>query len=209
MPDIPQQPAPIVIKSAAINEILRTFNILTLPVQPPQQNQFNGKVQAFKPDNPLYTSPLGTPVMQDITFKSVQYTDKDTGKERVTKEVTLINFLLTVSQQKRIITTEIPGRNGTVKEYIGMDDSEITINGLIVGANGQFPIDEFTDLKNMLTATSNPPVSFEVVCSYLNNLDIHNLVIKDFTFDQEAGGFSKVPFTINALSDHAVLLQVF
>jgi len=176
---------------------------LRLPI--PQRNDFMGKVTVATPDvSPLTLSPLGTPVMQDITFGSVTYTDFTTGKQITTKATNFINILLNVTQAKKIICTEIQGRDGTVKEYIGLDDFEITINGFIVGTNGHNPTDEVIALKNMLIAR----VTIPVVCTYLNNLGIFNVVIKEFTLDQDAGGYCRQSFTISALSDADVVLQI-
>lgn len=197
---------PVVLTSAPINDILRTYNLLNLPsILPPQTNQFDGKIKSYTKDkSTLPISPLGTPVMQDITFKSVTYTDFITGYQRVTNDLVFQTVLLTVSQSKKIVTTEIQGRDGTVKEYIGMDDYAITVNGIITGTNGQNPTNEIIALKNMLKAR----VAIPVVNAYLNNLEIFNIVVKDFTLDQEPGGYSKQNFTINCMSDAEVILQI-
>ena len=142
--------------------------------------------------------------MQDITFKAVEYIDFITGYHRFTKDLIFQTVLLTVSQAKKIITTEIQGMNGTVKEYIGMDDYAITVNGIITGTNGQNPTNEIIELKNMLKAN----VAIPVMCTYLNNLEIFNIVVKDFTLDQEPGGYSKQNFSINCMSDVDVILQI-
>lgn len=202
--DITKVPEPFVIKSAPINDIIRTFSILTLPPLPPQTNEFQGNVQVYTKDAPIATSPLGTPVMQDITFKSVNYTDFNTGLQRSTGEVNLQTILLNVNQAKKIITTEIQGKDGTVKEYIGLDDYTISINGIINGSNGHNPADEIIALMRVLVGRPAIPV----VCTYLNNLGIFNIVIKEFTLDQEAGGYSKQAFSISALSDADVILQI-
>lgn len=196
----------IVIQSAPINDILRTYSLLNLPsILPPQKNQFDGQIQSYARDkSTLPLSPLGTPVMQDITFKAVEYIDFITGYHRFTKDLIFQTVLLTVSQAKKIITTEIQGMNGTVKEYIGMDDYAITVNGIITGTNGQNPTNEIIELKNMLKAN----VAIPVMCTYLNNLEIFNIVVKDFTLDQEPGGYSKQNFSINCMSDVDVILQI-
>jgi Domain of unknown function (DUF6046) len=49
-------------------------------------------------------------------------------------------------------------------------------------------------------------VPVEVVSRQLQNLDIHSIVIKAFDYDQEAGGYSKQNFTIQAISDVPVML---
>src|SRR5690348_6833399 len=118
----------IVIKNQAVQQIARAINIAA--IRPPTQtaNQFDSKVQVFEPDAGLYKSLLGTPVMQDLTFGTATYTDQDTGREKKTPVITLINFLLTVTQEKNIVKTPIHGSNGTIKEYIGLGDYQIKIN---------------------------------------------------------------------------------
>lgn len=204
MPDLTNISSPVVIKSAPINDIVRTFSILNLPTQPPQKNDFDGKIQSFTRDTPIATSALGTPVMQDITFDSVNYTDFNTGLQRSTGKVNFQTVLFTVTQAKKIITTEIQGRDGTVKEYIGLDDYEIRINGIINGPNGHNPVDETIAMMRMLVGRPTIPI----ICTYLNNLGIFNVVIKEFTLDQEPGGYSKQNFSITALSDADVILQI-
>lgn len=203
---IPEQTNPIVIQSAPINNIIRTYNIAHLPsIKPTNKNDYEGKVPSYTPDkSKLPASPLGTPVMQDITFGSVTYRDFVTKQTITTKALNLINILLTVTQAKKIITTEIQGRNGTVKEYIGMDDYEIQINGILTGTNGNHPADQINSLMSMLTARVTTPVT----CDYLQNLGIHNIVIKDFTLQQDAGGYSTQNFSITCLSDEPVILTI-
>lgn len=168
------------------------------------KNKYENKIpDAAVKDAALYMSSIGTPVIADVTLKGSTYTNND-GKQITTQDITLVTVLVNVSQAKKIITTEIQGRDGTVKEYIGMDDYSININGILNGSNGQFPISEFLLLKELCKA----PVSLAVVSRYLQNLDIYNLVVKDFNFDQEAGGASKQNFTLNCISDVPVELQI-
>jgi hypothetical protein len=195
----------VVIKDARINNVIRALEINNLQNLANQKNPYEGKVQSFKPDKGLYPGPLGTPVMQDITFGSVDYTDPQTGATKRTKEIKLIDILLSVNLAKIIVKTQIEGRRGTIKEYIGEDDWQITINGFLLAGNGQTPSDAIIDLKNMVRA--HAPI--RVVCAWLNNLDIFNIVIKDFSMEQEPGGYSKQAFTITAISSHDILLQIY
>jgi hypothetical protein len=141
--------------------------------------------------------------MQLLKLLTVTYTDIN-GKQITTPEVTYDTVLLVVSQAKKIITTEIQGRDGTVKEYIGLDDYEVSINGIIVGSNGSYPVNQMADLKRVLDA----PVAIPVACTYLNNLGIQSLVIKEYTINQEAGSYSKQDFNITAMSETAIELQI-
>lgn len=210
MPDLfktiaPTQPtSPVVIKSRTLQQVVRTLNIATLPDLQSKENPYKGKIQEATPDKGLYMGPLGTPVMQDITFRSVTYTDFPTGQKKTTKEIKLIDILLRVNLPSKIVKTEIQGRPGTIKEYIGEDDWQITVNGFLIADNGQNPTSAIIDLKNMKRAR----VPIPVVCTYLNNLDIFNIVIEDFAMEQEPGGYSKQAFTITAISDQDVIIQI-
>ena len=104
--------------------------------------------QGIDKDEPVSTSELNTPVYSDITFLSSEYTDNQ-GRLISTPKITYDAVLLTVSQAKKIIRTEIQGRDGTVKEYIGMDDYQVVVNGIITGTNGVHPVSDVADLKKI------------------------------------------------------------
>lgn len=148
-------------------------------------------------DPELYRSSLGTPVYSCIEFLTDQYETKTKGKFENTPYLRFEAVLLTVSQAKKIIKTEIQGRDGCVKEYIGMDDYAVQINGVITGANGHYPEEEVAFLKQMLDA----PIPIPVASTYLNNLGINLLVVESYELAQEAGGYSYQTFSISAISD--------
>jgi hypothetical protein len=187
-----------------VTQLLRAYNMpRTTPVV--SDNPYDGRVDFGEPADPaLYLSPLGTPVVADITFIGGSYTNEETGRVVTFSDVKLATVLVNVSQPKRIERTEIPGRDGTVKEYIGMDDYQVTVNGIITGPNGVYPTAEVAQLHEMCKA----PISIPVVSRYLQNLGIFNLVIMDFAFDQEPGGYSKQNFTLNCISDKPVELII-
>lgn len=168
-------------------------------------NPYVGKIpEGVDPDPAMYLSSLGTPVVADIVFEGGTYTDDETGRQITFQSVTLATVLVALSQPKRIIRTEIQGRDGSVKEYIGMDDYQVTIQGVITGTNGTFPHIEVAELHKVLKA----PITIPVVSAYLQLFDIFNLVIVDYSFDQEPGGYSKQNFIINAISDKPVELLI-
>lgn len=202
----------MIIKTVSIvSQLVQRYNLQNTQVLVAKKNNpYSGKInQTSVTDKVLYKSQLGTPVFTNLTFKSVSWVDPITGISTSTKELTFDMVLLTVSQAKKIVKTEIQGRNGTVKEYIGDDDYQISINGIITGGgnypggNGHYPVEAVRDLKVLL----NAPVTLPVVCDYLLNLDIHNIVVTDYAFAQEPGGYSKQAFTINGISDLPIELQ--
>lgn len=220
----PIRPEDLIIKGTPITQLLRTYNVqdvrtinlsqaarglsealvnrnLAMPAAPNYGSQIS---QSAVVEKELYFSMLGTPVVIDLKFESVTYKDFNKNITYRTPDVTFETVLCTVSQAKKIIKTEIQGRDGTVKEYIGMDDYQVTINGIIVGENRVHPKNKVLQLKSVLDA----PVSIPVVSEFLNNLGIFNIVINDYSLPQEAGGYSKQDFSINALSDTDIILQM-
>lgn len=176
-----------------------------LPPKPPiPASQPNYNIdQTDNQDEPLYTSALGTPVYSDITFQQGTYSTNTPGVNKTFGPITYQAVLITVSQAKKIIKTEIQGRDGTVKEYIGLDDYSVTINGIITGPNGHYPIDEVSALKAMLDA----PIAIDVACTFLQALGIHSMVVDSYTLEQKEGGYSYQTFSISCLSDTAQELQ--
>jgi len=191
------------------------------------KNPYEGKpeLQRLKDkDAPIGQSSLGTPIYTDLTLMGCNYTDNITGNV-----ITLPNdrfsinsgsnngtsqqggyyqnldtVLITIDQPIRIIKTEIQGRNGTVKEYIGADDTRITVQGVITGGNGNYPRDEVARLKAWLDA----PVAKNIVAWWLQNLGIHNAVVDSYSIPQTLGGYSYQAFTINMVSDTPVELRI-
>jgi hypothetical protein len=178
-------------------QLIRAYNLQNVRVVKALPNNYEGKIdQTTYQDKALYQSILGTPVLTDLTLESVSYDVSSTQRVTV-PAVKLVTVLMAVSLPKNIVATAIQGRDGTVKEYIGKGDYQITINGIITGPNGHYPVDEVIALKRMVDA----PVPIRVTSSYLQHLDIYNIVITDFNTAQEPGGYSQQIFTINAISD--------
>ncbi|HWB93504.1 MAG TPA: DUF6046 domain-containing protein [Puia sp.] len=194
----------IIINGPSITGLIRAYNLQNVRVlNDTDNNPYKGQVDITSTqDDELYKSSLGTPVLTNVVLLGDTYTDQS-GKKITFEDITLDTVLLTVQQSKNIVVTEIQGSDTTVKEYIGMGDYQVTINGIIVGPNGHFPIDEVNALQQLLKA----PIPITVVSRYLQNLDIYSLVIKDFAYDQEPGGYSKQNFSINCMSDAPVELQ--
>lgn len=186
-----------------VSTLLRAFNLpRTTPVY--NKNPYESRIpEGVAPDPAMYLSPLGTPVVADLLLQGGSYTN-NSGKIVTYEDVTLVTVLITLSQPKRVVRTEIQGNDGTVKEYIGMDDYQLTINGIINGSNGTFPFQDVAALHAICKA----PVTIPVVSAYLQLFDIFNIVITEFNFEQEAGGYSKQNFTISAISDTPVELLI-
>jgi len=150
-----------------------------------------------------------------ITFKAKTYTKSD-GSQISFDDIKLYSVLLSVSQNKNIVKTQRTGANGTVKEYIGMDDYKIAIEGVLTGTNGNPPSTSFNvsgtsvvvsdviALRRMLEC----PVAIDVVNSHLQNFGIYQVVVDSYEFPEEAGGVSYQNFRIDLSSTTPVELKI-
>lgn len=163
-------------------------------------NPYRGTIPQGNPaDSAIAISKLNTPVYSDFSFDSGSYTD-DANNTIQVDGITFDTVLMAVEQAKNIVTTQISGRDGTVKEYIGLDDFKITIQGLITGDNGQYPSVEVQTLINIL----NAPIPLNVTSNFLAYFNIISVVVADYSLPQVEGSNSIQPFAITLLSDNSI-----
>lgn len=208
-----------IIKSYALEKV-RVLNAKN-------NNPYKGSIEEnTAADKQLYRSYLGTPVLTDLTLgltaankvspwaytvkngpyynaNIINYTDAQ-GNNKQYKAMSFATTLVTVDQTKTIVKTQVQGMNGSIKEYVGMDDYIITITGVIPGSNNHYPAEEVRNLNDLCSA----PVAIPVIGSYLQNLDIDYIVINHFTLKQTEGNYSQQPFTINAYSAKDINLVI-
>lgn len=154
-------------------------------------------------DEPIGTSPLGTPIYDDVTFPEGQYVDLF-GQVIAYDEVRLQNVLITANRSKRVIKTPVQGRNGTIKEYIAAGDYVITVSGQIVSESNTFPDFELQNLNALMDA--NAAVS--VVSSFLNEgLSVGHIVIEGDTYRQVRGSQNSVDISFQAVSDVSIDIE--
>ncbi|MBC7743730.1 MAG: hypothetical protein H7096_01360 [Flavobacterium sp.] len=152
-------------------------------------------------DNPQpnFISKLGTEVYSNLIFNKYKPSPELEAKE-TWEDFIIEDALMSVSQSKKIVETEIPGMDGVIVEYIGLDAFEIQITGRLTGSYNVNPKEETNQLSKILSA-KHP---LDVTSWYLQNLDIVSVVVKDFVFNQTEGEYSTQYFTINAQSDQIV-----
>lgn len=203
-PHIPVSPV------AAASALIRTYRMQNVRIINGQKNPYEGKIPgAVQIDPALYKSVLGTPVFTDLTIGDKvntqynQWTDQN-GRVHSFTPMTFVAVLMNVSFPKDIVKTKIQGRPGSVKEYIGEGDAEISINGIITAPNGHYPIDEVKQLQMIRKA----PIPIVVTSWYLQNLDVDMIVIEDLEIGQDEGGYSYQTFSIKASSDLPVELKL-
>lgn len=198
--------ARIVIEKAMNNAAIASGKGQRIDTVPLQKEVFSETtVQADDANNTRYFAYKGNApfIETSITFESVTYTDQ-ASNTIITPQLELSQILVSVTFPRNIIKTQIQGRNGTVKEYIGEGDASISFRGVLTAKNGSSPKDQINTLKQIMDA----PVAIPVSSAYLQNLDIYSVVFEDRTLEQEEGGYSYQSFTINAVSDVPQELEI-
>lgn len=189
-PPIPKQiPDPFALfKQTSPDLILKSFGLPFL-----QTEIYKGRIPIAVRDEPITTrkSMINTSIFSDLQFVEIGGL----------KHIPIDCVLFDVRQSKNIVRTDIQGRDGSIKEYIGLGDYEVSIRGIIMGSNGVYPFDQVSNLVEFLRRDQ----SLGVVSTFLNNIfDINELVIKDYAFEQSEGSQSHQKFEILAYSEKPV-----
>lgn len=123
-------------------------------------------------------------------------------------EVTLSECIITVTQERNIITTALQGRDGTIKEYISDGDYQIEVSAAILpyidgaadsgfkNVEDRYPISELQDFLSLLKEKKE----LEVQSDFLALFDVHSAVVKSYSFAQETHS-NRQAFTLTLLSD--------
>lgn len=170
-----------------------------------QASIYTGKITVPEKDQSqvLRKSKLGTAIFSDLQFGDIFIPIN--GALTQATHVPIDTALFSVNQTKNVVRTSINGRDGTIKEYIGMGDYTINIKGVICGANGVYPADEVDSLKQFLVYDQSIPI----LSKFLNEVfDIYEVVILDYDINQEEGGQSYQKFEINCVSEKPVEILI-
>ena len=123
---------------------------------------------------------------------------KKDGKE---KSLLLENTIFSMKLKKTIVETPLINRQGSVKEQISIDDWDITIKGMIVSPDNEYPEDAVTELKEFVNY--NEALGISNVLTSIFFAENENVVIKDFDLAEMRGIQHAQGFTMNLTSDVA------
>ena len=140
---------------------------------------------------------LGLPVFDTVKLISPQYKD-DLNKTIASKTLILDIALIDVTNVRHIVTTEIAGRNGSVKEYMSNGDSQISIKGSLINELATItPYQLMQDMDFIATC----PETLIVESNFLSYLGIFNLVIKQVRYSQQEAMRNIVNYELECISD--------
>jgi hypothetical protein len=126
------------------------------------------------------------------------------------KRIELIECIITVNQEKYIVSTPMQGRDGTIKEYISDGDFAITIDAAVNNYNENddenskaYPIEKLQELIFLLKIKDG----LEVQSDFLTLFEIKNAVIKSYGMIQETHS-NRQAFQIQMLSDSPYEIKI-
>jgi len=114
-------------------------------------------------------------------------------------------ILVGYNRPKNIVKTPMQGKDGTVKEYISMDDWQITIQGFIIDYDVMaYPIDRVSELNEWFAINKE----LTVVSDWMTRLGIFNVVVESLDLPPMPGVANAQAFELVLLSDEPVELEL-
>ncbi|GEM55239.1 hypothetical protein B0A58_07440 [Flavobacterium branchiophilum NBRC 15030 = ATCC 35035] len=146
---------------------------------------------------------IGVPTLTSLAF---EYKDK---------RVELHECIITINQEKNIVTTPLQGRDGTIKEYISDGDYTISIDAAVcsyvINQNGDadyteshtYPITQLQELISFLKIKD----TLKVQSDFLTLFGVTDAVVKSYGMVQETHS-NRQSFQIQMLSDTAYEIKI-
>jgi hypothetical protein len=155
-------------------------------------------------------SELGTPVFGVIRFGGGVYNrySRRTGNIEQAKYggYTLPwSCLVDFSRESNVVTTEMLGGNGTVKELYGLGDWNISIRGIAVNGGNKYGDNAHAQIKHLID-WADICDAIEVEGAVFSGKGIYRMVIKKIDIQPLQARYNVIPFQIEAVSDEALEL---
>ncbi|MBP7174005.1 MAG: hypothetical protein KBA33_08085 [Cloacibacterium sp.] len=158
----------------------------------------------------------GNPVFNEIADIEGKPWLTTLGLEYGGKTFEFIECIVTINQEKNIITTALQGRDGTIKEYISDGDYSITVDAAInnyqeisippltpysmpiefTNSSFEYPLEKLKELQSFLKT----PDSLNIQCDLLEVFKVRSVVVKSFNLQQETHS-NRQSIQIQLLSD--------
>ena len=193
-----------------VNSGLSALNgrVNVVPYRLPKENELGQARNPNVPENDQFgqqlapdfegTGLLGLPVFSQVNFLA----------PAGWVQLHLNDPIVEISRAKKIVTTEIEGRNGTVKEFISSGDYAVSIKGILAsdpmkGTEARrYPTAQVQALKELIDLPQALPVTGRLFKLF----GIHNLVIMDHAWPAVPGYTNLQAFELRCLSDSPIEL---
>lgn len=179
----------------------------------PSQFQFEEKMA----DPEVAKSYLGTNVVDNLVIEAGEYIDPELKTNVAYAGIRIDAVLFNVLRPKRVVSTEVLGRQGTVNQYITLGDYLVDINVILNGRSterspGVFDMENigsqapFDDMAKLLVIM-NAPAAIPVTSRFLGVFGITDLIFTEYTVPQRTGSWNSQEIRIRARSENLVNLE--
>ena len=156
-------------------------------------------------------SEFGTNVFGSITFESGEYNMYDIDgsliKRRFGDYALPYSCITTFRRPSNVTKTEVLGSSGTVKEFYGKSDWQLSIRGVAFNRRDGRGVSAHEQIDN-LTKWADICDSIGVLGSIFRRKGIYNIVIEEFSEQPIVGRWDAIPFQIDAVSDNPIELYL-
>lgn len=136
----------------------------------------------------------GLPIYQPLLLQQVEATADD---------LLLDSAVVELNRPKRIVVTELKGKDNSVKEFINNGDWQIKVSGILANRGVGYPKDQLRALEDYMSAKVAIPVVHEV----LNRLNIYEMVVTDYAYPRSP--FQNIqPYEFSCLSDEPTIINL-
>lgn len=105
---------------------------------------------------------------------------------------------MAVTNQKRIVSTVVPGKDGTRKELINADDFRLQIRGFAINfESNDYPYDDVEKIKDLWSINK----AIEIYSDLTTIFEINNVVIESLNLPEIVGVQNVQPYELSLLSD--------
>lgn len=119
-------------------------------------------------------------------------------------KVELHHPVIQVTSKKNIVETPLVERQGTVKELISIEDWEISIRGLIIDPNNQYPEDDIKKLVDLFYRNEAVEIENAITDIMLKRAERKGnnmVVINELNFPEVRGVMNVRPYELKLVSD--------
>lgn len=125
------------------------------------------------------------------------------GFDQNTDDLLLDSAIISLNRPRKIVMTDVQGRDESVKEFINNGSWQISVSGILCDKGLGYPKDQVKNLNKFCTAK----MSLKVVHEVLNMLDIHEVVVTDYSFPSSEM-VNAQPYTMSLASEKPVELRL-
>jgi hypothetical protein len=143
----------------------------------------------------------GKAVYDAIIFKDPNNNDTNTITE---KDLKIGVALISASQEKNIVKTQVIGREGTVNTYVNKGNWNITIKGVVVNPLANKRPSE--DLRKLDTFAGYA-TQLTVISNFLLDLDVKTIIIENVSYEQREGMRNVYDYTLTCFSEIPFVIQ--